>query len=1167
MLHVHRADRADALVAALGDLLATPPADPFAGEVVGVPTRGMERWLTQSLSLRLGASAGGRRDGIVANVAFPSPRDITEQAIAAAWGIDPATDAWSRQRVLWPLLEVVDANLDQAWLGILAEHLRDSASSQDADGPRPQRLVAVRHLAHLFDRYATHRAAMLARWAAGEDVDGSGRPLPRHTAWQAELWRRLRERIPGPDPAERLDGASTRIAQDPTLMNLPDRLALFGLTRLPAAHLQLLRSIAATRDVHLFLLHPSPQLWSRIAATTPPDSSVRRAEDPTATTARNRLLGSWGRDARELQLVLGPVTADADHPHATPDACAPPTTLLQRLQADVREDRHAPGPPLPGAVDARPALAADDRSVEVHSCHGRARQVEVLRDAILHVLRERPDLQPRDVIVMCPDIETFAPLIHATFGVGDVTAAGDEDDLGPADDDTPDVPVPPDLRVRLADRALRQTNPVLGTIGRLLELADQRLTASQVLDLADREPVRRRLQLDDDDLARLEDWIAATGIRWGLDAGHRAPFKLARIDANTWRAGLDRVLLGVTMTEDDQRLVGGVLPFDDVESGAIDLAGRFAEFIDRLQATVDHFATPHTVADWAAELAAAADLLTATSPRDAWQRAALDRLLADLVGEARGSTSPIALPELRDLLAERLAGRPTRTNFRTGHLTFCTLAPMRSVPHPVVCLLGLDDTAFPRKAPHDGDDLIVHDPHVGDHDGRTEDRQMLLDALLAAQDKLIVTYTGNDERTNAARPPAVPVGELLDVVDRTVRTTVVDGDDRRARDAITVRHPLQPFDPRNFTPGTLTAGAPFSFDHITLQGARALTGPRAPRPPFLDSPLPALSDPVIELDQLVRFVQHPARAFLRRRLGVSLGDFSDELDDALPIDLEPLEQWAIGDRMLAARLGGQTLKATVAAEHARGALPPARLADTALRTLTDNVEAVTAAAMDLLDQTAELASLDARVLLPDGRRLSGTVAGLDGDCLQLVTYSRLGPKHRLAAWVRLLALTAAYPQRPFQAITVGRPRSGAPRRHSAAIARIGPLGEDPETRQTTALAHLSTLIDLVDGGLRERPPLACATSAAYAEAVAAGKHPITAAGKCWASTWNSPREDQDAEHVQLLGDVVPLQALLADPPRSDEHGDGWDDDQPSRFGRWSVRLWAGLLNAEEVTDR
>jgi exodeoxyribonuclease V gamma subunit len=233
---------------------------------------------------------------------------------------------------------------------------------------------------------------------------------------------------------------------------------------------------------------------------------------------------------------------------------------------------------------------------------------------------------------MCPDIEAFAPLIQASFGASEL----------PGDDKLPADVRPVDLRLRLADRALRQTNPVLGVIAELVELAGERLTASQVLDLADREPVRRRFHLDDDDLARVQRWIADSGIRWGLDAAHRAPFKLDKLDAGTWRKGLDRILLGVAMTEDEQRLFAGVLPLDDVGSGDINLAGRFAELVDRLQAALDSLGEPQTIDDWAAALAAAADALTATRERDESQRRELARLFDDVVADATvaGEVSP-----------------------------------------------------------------------------------------------------------------------------------------------------------------------------------------------------------------------------------------------------------------------------------------------------------------------------------------------------------------------------------------------------------------------------------------------------------------------------------------------------------------------------------------------
>ena len=189
---------------------------------------------------------------------------------------------------------------------------------------------------------------------------------------------------------------------------------------------------------------------------------------------------------------------------------------------------------------------------------------------------------------MCPDIETFAPLIHGDVRAGEVPRTT------------------PTRRPSRGRRTCASGSPTArcarptrcsASSPQLLELADARLTASQVLDLAGREPVRRRFRLDDDDLDRLEDWVAAS--RDPLGPRRRAPRAVParrRRRPNTWRAGLDRLLLGVAMTEDEQRLVGGALPLDDVDSGDIDLAGRLAELVDRLGAALDALRAPQPIA-------------------------------------------------------------------------------------------------------------------------------------------------------------------------------------------------------------------------------------------------------------------------------------------------------------------------------------------------------------------------------------------------------------------------------------------------------------------------------------------------------------------------------------------------------------------------------------------
>ena len=1178
MLHIHRAVRADALADALAALLSGTPADPFAPEVVAVPTRGMERWLTQRMSSVLGARAG-HADGICANVEFPSPHRLVTDAVAAASGIDPAEDPWLPERSVWPLLTVVQESLNEPWMATLAAYLGAGTGPSDPMRPARQsrRLTTVRHLAGLFDRYALHRPEMLAAWARGEDLDAVGAALPAASGWQAELWRRLRARIGVPDLAERAGRACERIADDPALLELPERLSMFGLTRVPAGHRDLMRALAAGRDVHLFLLHPSPALWDKVTHRSDRAEIARRQDDRTVTLPANRLLASWGRDSREMQLVLtAGAPALAETHHASPPA---PDTLLGRIQQAVRDDRGAPGAPLPGAPDARPRLAADDRSIEIHSCHGRARQVEVIRDAILHALAEDPTLEPRDVIVMCPDIETFAPLIQATFGAGDGGGGADGADgtapaapTAPAGTDAPDGTdatdgggaATIDLRVRLADRSLRQTNPVLGVVAALLELAEHRVTASQLLDLADQGPVRRRFRLDDDDMTRLADWIAQAGIRWGLDGPHRTPYKLDALDSGTWQTGLQRLLLGVTMTEDGQRLFAGVLPLDDVDSRAIDLAGRFTELVTRVGEAVRSLNVRQTLADWTEAIAQAADALTATGSRDRWQRAELQRVLDELVSEiGDGSAPELAPAEVRALLARRLEGRPTRANFRTGHLTVCTLQPMRSVPHRVVCLLGLDDGAFPRKAPRDGDDLMLEHPHLGERDPRSEDRQLLLDAVLAAGERLIVTFSGKDERTNAPRPAAVPVGELLDAIDATAR-----GEDGPARDRVVICHPLQPFDPRNFIAGDIAGEQPWSFDPAALAGARALSGPRSEPRPFMPAPLSRRPAAVVELADLVRFVEHPVRAFMRQRLGISLYAAADEIQDELSVELDGLQRWGVGQRLLEAQLRGIDARTAILAEIARGTLPPGVLGKPVIDDLSPIVTAIVDRARTVApgvegSGVAGGDPIDVRVALDDGRVLNGTVTGVIGDLLLTTTFSRVSAKHRIAAWVRLLALTAASPGRPFAAATVGRGQG----RGDVRTAWIDPLGEDAAGRLAAARAELAVLMDLYDRGMREPLPMFCLTSAAYAAAARQGQDAYAAAVKEWETEWNFEKEDREAEHQMAFGGALTLSEVLDIGPADGEAGEGWLASEDSRFGRLARRLWEGLLTREEVRAR
>jgi exodeoxyribonuclease V gamma subunit len=1098
MLIVHRAERADRLIGPLTEVLFAAPNDPLLPEVIAVPSRGVERWVAQQLALSLGA--GGAQDGVAANIEFPSPAKLIGDVLARAVDLTAEEDPWVGPRLVWGLLEVIDSSAAEPWAAVLDHHLgRDGAAPEHRSG---RRYATAALLARLFASYDDNRPTMLTEWAQCCDTDGAGDALHSDLCWQPALWRRLRERLGVPSAAERLEQACARLREEPGLARLPERLSLFGPTRLSRTQLAVLDALAAQRELHLWLTHPSPAMWATLAQTP---AATRRRAASSALQVSNPLLANLSRDVRELQRLL-PAPA-SDHHYGGGSAAG---TVLARIQGDIADDR------VPGA-DAR---LPNDNTVAIHACHGPGRQVEVLREELLHLLAEDDTLQPRDIIVLCPDVETFAPLITAAFAPLEADHPGHR------------------IRVRLADRGLAQVNPLLDTVATLVALADGRVTASEVLDLAATAPVARRFGFASNDLEVLREWTIESGARWGLSQRERQRFGLPQVTQNTFARARDRLLLGVAADGSELAWLGDATPLDGIDSGDVDLAGRFTEYLDRLDTALARLGGPQSPQGWQQALHQALDGLTASADADAWQRPHAARRITEALTGA--GEREIALADLRDVLAGVLAPRPTRANFRTGDLTVATLVPMRFVPHRVVAVIGLDDDRFPRVGHLTGDDILGVDPCVGERDPRTEDRQLLLDALMSAIDHLVLCYTGADPVTGKTFPPVAPLADIID----TVTATVEAG-------ATVVHHqPLQPHDPANFA-----APQPFSYDRRNYAASLETTHGTKPRPPFVPGPLPQVGVCEVSLEDLTAFVVHPARAFLRQRLGVSVWQADDNLKDALPLVLDGLQKWDIGDRLLAQMLAdpdGDAVARFTDAEQRRGTLPPGPFGAATMAQIDAGAAAlarVAAAAVGAERPQTRQISLDLGAV-----RLTGTVSGVYGDRLLSASYSTLKPSDRLASWVRLLALTASgYPVS--EAVTVGRWASGDPAVGRAALT----VPPDPAS-------VLTQLLELRSAGLRYPLPMATETSFVYA------KHrleaPPTDGYRAAAETWRAPdgsweksSENTDKALVCVYGPDAPF-AVLWD--QSAPRGHRWFD-EPNWFAQLAVRVWGPLWDLEGVT--
>lgn len=1011
-LLLHRHDDPATLADQLAELLAAEPLDVFDQELVITASAGVERWLTQHLSHRLGATLGD--DGVCAGLDVRTPHTFISLLLGREHD-----DPWHPDRLAWAVLAAMDDCVARPGFEALARHLGADTVRPGEDewwhrARRSRRYAVARRLAGLYAGYADDRPELMRAWERGDDA-----PLvDDDLAWQPRLWRAVVERVlasgaTDTSPVARLDRTLEQIRSGRVPNDLPARVSFFGYTRMPAALLDLLEALSSTREVHVWLPHPSSALWEALAHDE--RDITERRDDTSAARAHHPLLATLGRDVRELEakLLVRDVT-DRSDPGPAPTQSGQPSRLTL-LQQDVRSNR----PP-----SREPVVPTTDRSIQVHVCHGAARQVEALRETLLWLVSaDGADLEPRDIIVMCPDVETYAPLIKATF------ASVDDHDHHPGRR----------LRVQLADRALSATNPLAETAQRLVDLVTSRVTASQVLDFAALPAVSERFGFDTDALERITAWVHTTEARWGLDARHRGEYELGGLESNTWAQALDRLALGVAMSADTGAEGAQFMPVDDVGSSDIETASAFVTLMTSVTEAAHDVRRqselhPHlprasfAPSEWFAWLRRHVDALAAPAPDMAWQRAEFERELSFLEAGSEAGAA-LRITDVRVMLHQRWGPRRTRSNFRNGAVSVCTLTPMRSVPHKAVVLLGLDDDTFPRAHVVDGDDVLARHPLVGERDARSEDRQLLLDAVMAASDYFVAFYSGFDERDGTRRPPAVPLQEVMSAAARTgVGTDETFGSGSHTSSLPFEHvHPLQAFDERNFTDATPLPGG--SFDKAALEGAQALRAfhgdetPR-PRPPLISSPLAAMPPADLTLDDLIRFLKNPAREFLTRRLQVGVAREADEMADGIPIELDHLERWSVGDRVVRSVLTGSSLERAVADETRRGSLPP--------EPLPSGVSTIEKQARGILEGVpqGERESHDVFIdlALPPGSdgspaasiRLTGVVPGVIGDEIQVVNFSSVNANHLAEAWVKVLALAVAHPERTWSAAVRGK---------------------------------------------------------------------------------------------------------------------------------------------------
>lgn len=853
-LTLHTSNRLEILADQLGEILANPLASPLTPEIIVVQSNGMRRWLTQKIA---------QSQGICANVEFPFPQSFFIELFETIFPEAEKERRYEREMMAWRVMQLLPGLVKRKEFAAIARYL---------EGEKRERRVfqLSQKIAHAFDQYLIFRPAMISRWDAGEGKD-----------WQAILWREI-SKTPSHQiaRAQRLVAAlrETRVSSD----KLPPRLGIFGISTLPPFYLSLFEEIGAVVPVHLFLMEATPEWWGDLQTRR----EKARAKQPELALGDveaepgNPLLVENGKQARDfLNLVFD---LDAHH---RPSFVAPPVdTMLHQIQCDIFEL---------SAPATKRKVAADDCSVQIHSCHGPRRELEILHDQLLALFERLPSLQPKDIVVMTPDVSIYAPFIEAVFGAQENSAH--------------------EIPYTIADRSARAASGAIDTFLRALEILPGRFGVSEILALLESPAVRRKFAIEPAELETIRHWLKACAIRWGIDAEHRTQFALPAFADNTWRQGIDRMLLGSALMPRERELFAGILPFDEIEGSSAELLGNLVEFVERLVALARDFSRPRSLHDWHRDLSAALENLLAPEETSAREFIQLRGAIAQLgaISEHSGNSETVGLEIVIAQIESSLNESAGGAGFLSGAATFCALKPMRSIPFRVVCLLGLNDTAFPRRERPPGFDLIAQNPKRGDRNTRDDDRALFLEALISARDVFYLSYVGRSLRDNAELPPSVVVSELIDYIEQSFAL---------AQKEWVIAHPLQAFSPSYFSGNAQLV----SYSEDNCAAGCVAGAERSLAPIFFDEPLPgaAVEWRKVDLTQLIRFFAHPVKFFLRERLHIQLPRDEAELEDREPFALPALVRYEIEQELLRDTLDGADAGQALAAMRARGILPP-----------------------------------------------------------------------------------------------------------------------------------------------------------------------------------------------------------------------------------------------------
>ncbi|RUM43790.1 MAG: exodeoxyribonuclease V subunit gamma, partial [Desulfocapsa sp.] len=820
MFYLHLSNKTENLLRQLTEVLSlVENRDPFQPEFFLIQSQGMERMLSQSLSQRFVSWC---------NYEYMLPTRFFA-LVADRLGLEGGPEKYAREKLCWRLEEILRT--------VSGEEFSALQSYVGGEGSDMKRYQLAVQLAYVFDQYQIMRLAMVDGW---EQNRLSSRNNRSAEIYQMKLWNRLRADI----GHSRHRGVFLRdllmlLRKSKSFEGLlPKRLSVFGLHSMPPVFLECLQALSAHCDVHFYLLSPCQNYW---ADQLTEKSALKQGD---SSGVGHPLLKSLGQQGREFQNMLLDVNISEEFKSFEDPANGNDPDLLQQIQSDL----------LRGEPGSHYLTAETDESLTIVSAHSPHRELMILRDRILYWLDRDATLELKDIVVMAPEIQSYSALIPALFH---------------------------DIPHSIADRNPAFSNSCITAFLQFLQVCGGRFGWAEVLDLLEREEIYPRFEIAESDLAQIRHWVLSSGIRWGVSAEHKQAMGLPGRSECTWRSGLDRLLMGYAITTDES--VCGVLPYGDIEGGMAAPLGGLSYFCEILERAERDFAKNHSLLQWSEIFFNYIDKLFVTGSETADNLVELYKIIAD-IGQEYGElhTAAVSFDVISAWVKAATSEKKSSSGFLRGQLTFCSMLPMRSIPFKKVCLLGLNDTVFPKNDVHPPFDLLGDQFLEGDRSRRSDDRYQFLEAILSARENLYISYVGQSIRNNDTLPPSVVVSELIELCQLYGCKN------------LTEEHPLHGFSSKYYT----KQSGLFSYNAELAGVAAGILESSREEYPWWYGSVPQEDPARVTIEELFSFYSHPQKYFVRKILGVYLDSGTDDYGEHEPFVLDSLQSYLIDQHLV-----------------------------------------------------------------------------------------------------------------------------------------------------------------------------------------------------------------------------------------------------------------------------